>query len=132
MSTSLLRVGLPTLTVHDEKRIISCLLEHPNSENLTLDDARSAACQLVTEIIQENSHVEMSCVQTEWFYGQNARCLFSRSFFRLRFDLDFLIHSPEVILKYAHWFHGEMESSIKDSIYIKQRQVKQILERLSR
>lgn len=45
-------------------------MDHSNAENLTLNEAKSFVCKLVTEIIKENSHYEMSCVQIEWFYGK--------------------------------------------------------------
>ncbi|CAF4175532.1 unnamed protein product [Rotaria socialis] len=70
VSTTLLHVGLPTLTKREEKRIVNNLLEHPNHEQLTLREAQSFVCQLVTEIIKENSHYNMSCVQIEWFYDK--------------------------------------------------------------
>ncbi|CAF5213733.1 unnamed protein product, partial [Rotaria magnacalcarata] len=68
VSTTLLHVGLPTLTKREEKRIVNNLLEHPNHEQLTLREVQSFVCQLATEIIKENSHYNMSCVQIEWFY----------------------------------------------------------------
>jgi hypothetical protein len=57
----------------EEKRLVQDLLAHPKDSNLTLSEAQSFACQLAMDIIKENSHYEMSCVQIEWFYG-NIRC----------------------------------------------------------
>lgn len=51
-------------------------MDHSNAENLTLNEAKSFVCKLVTEIIKENSHYEMSCVQIEWFYGKFLRTFF--------------------------------------------------------
>ncbi|CAF0871664.1 unnamed protein product [Adineta ricciae] len=69
-STTLLHVGLPTLTKREEKRLINDLLTHPKGENFKLNEAQAFACQLARNIIKENSHYDMSCVQIEWFYGK--------------------------------------------------------------
>jgi 5-formyltetrahydrofolate cyclo-ligase len=61
---------LPTLTKHEEKRIIDDLLERSEKDQLTFGSAQSLACQLVTDIIKEKFDYEMSCVQIEWFYGR--------------------------------------------------------------
>jgi hypothetical protein len=62
-----LHVGLPILTKQEEIQIVNTLLEH---EQLNLNQAQSIACQLVMDIIKENYHTDMSCVQIEWFYGK--------------------------------------------------------------
>ncbi|CAF1675674.1 unnamed protein product [Rotaria magnacalcarata] len=90
VSTTLLHVGLPTLTKREEKRIVNNLLEHPNHEQLTLREVQSFVCQLATEIIKENSHYNMSCVQIEWFY-------------------DFLLNHPEIVSKYSNWFNEDIK-----------------------
>ncbi|CAF4369450.1 unnamed protein product, partial [Rotaria sp. Silwood2] len=100
-STTLLHVGLPTLTKKEEKRIVDNLLEHSKQEQLTLDEAQSFVCQLATEIIKENFHYDMSCVQIEWFY-------------------DFLLNHSEIILKYSHWLNKDIEAIKDDPIYLKQ------------
>lgn len=69
-TTSFVRVGLPTLTVNDEKRIVEMLVER---DDLSLNEAQSIACKKVMEIIRENSHVEMNCVQLDWFYGEKRK-----------------------------------------------------------
>jgi hypothetical protein len=55
------------LTKKEEKQIVNNLLDH---EELTFHKAQSLACQLVMNIIKENFHYDMSCVQIEWFYGK--------------------------------------------------------------
>ncbi|CAF1356785.1 unnamed protein product [Rotaria sordida] len=108
-STILLHVGLPTLTKKEEKQIVTNLLDHPKQEQLTLDEALSFVCQLTTEIIKENFHYDMSCVQIEWFY-------------------DFLLNHSEIILKYSHWFNKDIELVKDDPIYLKQCQLKNMIE----
>ena len=49
-------------------QIVNALLE-PNE--LNLNEAQSIACQLVMNIIKENYHTDMTCVQIEWFYGKS-------------------------------------------------------------
>jgi hypothetical protein len=62
-----LHVGLPILTKKEEIQIVNTLLER---EELNLNEAQSIACQLAMNIIKENYHMDMSCVQIEWFYGK--------------------------------------------------------------
>ncbi|CAF5058644.1 unnamed protein product, partial [Rotaria sp. Silwood1] len=90
ISITLLHVGLPILTEKDEKKIVNNILDHSKQEELTLDEALSFVCQLVIEIIKENFHYDMSCIQIEWFY-------------------DFLLNHPDIILKYSHWFNKDIE-----------------------
>ena len=66
----MLHVGLPTLTKEEEKQITHSLINHSKTDQLTFHEAQSFACQLVFDIIKENFHFEMSCVQIEWFYGK--------------------------------------------------------------
>ena len=60
-------MGFPTLTKKEEEQIVNTLLER---DQLNLNEAQSLACQLVIDVIKENFQVEMTCVQTEWFYGK--------------------------------------------------------------
>ncbi len=69
-STTLLHVGLPTLTEKEEKQIVDGLLDHPQNEQLTFNEALSFACRLVIDKVKENFNYKMSCVQIEWFYGK--------------------------------------------------------------
>ncbi|CAF1472394.1 unnamed protein product [Rotaria sp. Silwood1] len=101
ISITLLHVGLPILTEKDEKKIVNNILDHSKQEELTLDEALSFVCQLVIEIIKENFHYDMSCIQIEWFY-------------------DFLLNHPDIILKYSHWFNKDIEVIKDDPIYLKQ------------
>ncbi|UJR14905.1 hypothetical protein I4U23_001889 [Adineta vaga] len=107
-STTLLHIGLPTLTKREEKRLINDLLTHTKAENLTLNEAQSFACQLARDIIKENSHYDMSCVQIEWFY-------------------DFLLNHPEIVSKYSHWFNEDIQPIMDDSIYFKQCQIRDMI-----
>jgi len=103
----LLHVGLPTLTKNEEKQIVNSLLDH---DQLTFNGAQSFACQLVVDIIKENFHYDMSCVQIEWFY-------------------DFLLSHPEIVSKYSHWFNEDIKPVIDDSIYFKQCQLKNMIQK---
>ncbi|CAF5111767.1 unnamed protein product [Rotaria sp. Silwood1] len=93
----------------DEKKIVNNILDHSKQEELTLDEALSFVCQLVIEIIKENFHYDMSCIQIEWFY-------------------DFLLNHPDIILKYSHWFNKDIEVIKDDPIYLKQCQIKDIIQ----
>ncbi|CAF1107258.1 unnamed protein product [Adineta steineri] len=106
---TLLHVGLPTLTKREEKRLVTDLLNHSKNEELTLNEALSFTCQLVTNIVKENSHYDMSCVQIEWFY-------------------DFLQKYPDIIFKYSHWFNEDIKPIEDDPIYFKQCQIKSLIE----
>ena len=126
-STNLLRIGLPTLTKSEEGRIIDHLLNHPNKEELTFNEALSFACQLLVDIVKANYQYDMSCVQTAWFYGNaNAhRCLVRMSTVR---TLDLLLAHPDVPVGYSHWFANETPSVIKDSVYFQQCQLKNLVQ----
>lgn len=56
--------------MYDEKCLIQSLLDHPDRDRLTLMEGQAFICQRVTEMIKENSHLSMSCVQIDWFYGK--------------------------------------------------------------
>jgi hypothetical protein len=58
-------------------QIVNALLE-PNE--LNLNEAQSIACQLVMNIIKENYHTDMTCVQIEWFYGKSNWNKFDSTF----------------------------------------------------
>jgi len=103
----LLHVGIPTLTNEEEKQIVNSLLDH---DQLTFNQAQSFACQLATDIIKENFHYDMTCVQIEWFY-------------------DFLLNYPEIINKYSYWFNEDIKPVLDDSIYFKQCQLKNIIQK---
>jgi len=107
-SPSFLHLGVPNLTIYDEKRLIQTLLDRPDRDELTLNEAQAIVCQLVTEMIKENSHLDMSCVQIDWFY-------------------DLLIKYSSMIRPFSRWFQDKLDTSFKDSLYIKQSQLKNLL-----
>lgn len=86
-SPSFLHLGVPNLTIYDEKRLIQTLLDRPDRDELTLNEAQAIVCQLVTEMIKENSHLDMSCVQIDWFYGKENTLKKKRMFFFFIFKI---------------------------------------------
>ncbi len=120
-----MHVGLPILTKQEEIQIVNTLLEY---EQLNFNQAQSIACQLVMDIIKENYHTDMSCVQIEWFYGKfNLKKISNR---KLIFALiDFLLNHSEIISKYSHWFNDDIKPILDDSISFKQCQLKNMIQK---
>jgi len=42
--------------------------------------------------------------------------------------IEFLLNHPEIIYKYSHWFNEDIKPIIDDPIYLKQCQLKNMIE----
>ncbi len=69
----------------------------------------------------------MSCVQIEWFYGKFNR-IFEFLILVYFSHIEFLLNHPEIIYKYSHWFNEDIKPIIDDPIYLKQCQLKNMIE----
>lgn len=77
------------------------------------------------DLIKENFQVDMTCVQTEWFYGRYSRENYNNKSFAL-FYIDFLLNHRELTSKYSHWFNDDIKPIFDDSISFKQSQLKNL------
>jgi hypothetical protein len=50
-------------------------------------------------------------------------------FYSLFLFIDFLLNHPEIVSKYSHWFHEDIKPVIDDSIYFKQCQLKNMIQK---
>ncbi|CAF2693171.1 unnamed protein product [Rotaria sp. Silwood2] len=78
-------VGIPSLTLYEEIRLVNELINHRLNTLLTLTDAQLHVEQYVINIGLMNYHHRMLFVQNDFFY-------------------DFLLKYPQIILKHRQWF----------------------------
>ncbi|CAF5024714.1 unnamed protein product, partial [Rotaria sp. Silwood1] len=81
----LIFVGIPSLTLYEEIRLVNELINHRLNTLLTLTDAQLHVEQYVINIGLMNYHHRMLFVQNDFFY-------------------DFLLKYPQIILKHRQWF----------------------------
>lgn len=104
-------LGIPSLTLYEEMRLMNELMNHRLGRLLTLTDAQLYVEQYVTQTALINYKHRMLYVQCEYFY-------------------DFLLKYPQIILKHRQWFKDFKQTLMplnSDKIELKKWQLATLL-----
>jgi hypothetical protein len=104
-------LGIPSLTVYEEIRLVNELINHRLGSSLTLTDGQLYFEKYVRNIASMNYNHRMLFVQCDYFY-------------------DFLLKYPQIILKHRQWFRDFQQTLMpihSDKIQLKKWQLATLL-----
>jgi hypothetical protein len=108
---NLIDLGIPSLTIYEEMRLVNELINHRLGPLLTLTDAQLYFEQYVINIASMNYNHRMLFVQCDYFY-------------------DFLLKYPQILLQHRQWFKNFKQTLMpinSDRIQLKKWQLATLL-----